>query len=113
MFADRIGAAGTYATSPKYVAIGTGSHTAAAGDTALTTEVETRTTGTISLQTTTVTGDTYRIVGTVTATAGRAVIEAGLFDAASVGNMFFTATFSAINLSTSDTITLTFNTKVS
>lgn len=113
MFADRIGAAGTYAASPKFVAIGTGSHTAATTDTALTTEVETRTSGTVSLATTTVTGDTYQVVGLVTATAGRVVIEAGLFDASSTGNMFFTATFSAINLSTNDTITLTFKTKVS
>jgi hypothetical protein len=65
MFADRImGTPGTYTNAPKHVAIGVGAtgadRTAAAADTALSSEVETRTSGTESTQTTSVTGDTYR-----------------------------------------------------
>lgn len=97
-------------TEPKFVAMGTGAGTAAIGDTTLFTEVETRTDGTSSQQTTTTTNDTYRVVGTVTATAGRAVSNAGLFDASSGGNLFVKGDFATVNLSTSDSIQLTINT---
>lgn len=100
----------------KFVAMGVGAtgagRTAAAADTALSTEVETRTSGTESNQTTTVTGDTYRVVGTVTATATRAVDEMGLFDASSAGNMGFSATHSVINLATNDAIQYTANIQI-
>ncbi len=100
MLADRVRTTpATYLTSPKYCAMGVGatgaSRTAAITDTALTTEVEARTTGVESVQTTTVAGDTYQVVGTIAATAGRNVDEFGLFDAASVGNMGFSATWAA------------------
>ena len=105
-----VGATPTQA-EPKYVAMGTGAtaaaRTAAAGDTALSTQVETRTNGTASTVTTTVTDDTYQVVGTVTATAARAVDEGGLFDAATAGNMFTSATFSVINLANGDSIQFT------
>lgn len=108
MFADRVRTTpGTYTTSPKFCAMGTGTHTAAATDTALTTEVETRTSGTESVVTTTQTNDTYQVVGTITATAGRVVIEAGLFDAVSTGNMFTSADFASVTLSTGDSIQFT------
>lgn len=112
MFADRLRTSpGTYTNSPKYVAMGVGAtgaaRTAVVGDTALSTEVETRTSGTESLVTTTTTNDTYQDVGTVTATATRAVDEAGLFDASSSGNMFLSATFAVINLSSGDSIQFT------
>lgn len=94
-------------TEPAYVAIGTGAGTAAAADTTLFTEVETRTLGTSTQQTTTVTNDTYQSVGTVTATAGRAVTNAGLFDASSAGNLFMKGDFSTINLLTGDSIQVT------
>ena len=97
-------------TEPKYVAIGTSATTAAVSDTALGTEVETRTDGTSSQQTTTATSDTYRVVGTVTATGSRAVTEAGLFDASSTGNMFLSADFATINLASGDSIQITANT---
>jgi hypothetical protein len=112
MFADRMrGTPGTYTNPPKYVAMGVGAtgaaRTAAVADTALSTEVETRTSGTESNPTTSVTKDTYQDVGTVTATAGRAVDEMGLFDASSAGNMGFSATFNVINLSNGDSIQFT------
>src|SRR6478609_3902324 len=91
---------------PKYIAMGTGAtgaaRTAAAADTALSTEVETRTAGTLSNVTTTVTNDTLQNAGTVTASATRAVDEAGTFDASSTGNMLNSFTFPVVNLANGD-----------
>jgi hypothetical protein len=98
-------------TEPKFVAIGTGAGTAAAADTTLFTEVETRTTGTGSRVTTTVTNDTYRVVGTVTATTARAVTNGGTFDASSAGNLNVKGDFTTINLATGDSIQLTVDEK--
>ena len=116
VYADRVRTTpATYTNAPKYVAMGVGAtgadRTAAVGDTALSTEVESRTSGTESVQTTTTTGDTYRVVGTVTASATRAVDEAGLFDASSTGNMFASATFAVVNLASGDSIQFTWNNK--
>lgn len=117
MFADRVRTTpATYTTAPKFVAMGVGAtgaaRTAVAADTALSTEVESRTSGTESIVTTTQTGDTYQVVGTVTATSARVVDEAGLFDASSTGNMFTSATFAVINLATSDSIAFTWKVQV-
>jgi hypothetical protein len=57
--------------------------------------------------TTSVTGDTYQVTGTVTASASRSVDEAGLFDASSVGNMGFSATFPVVSLASGDAIAFT------
>lgn len=103
---NRIKGAGT---EPGFVAIGTGAGTAAIADTTLFTEVETRTAGTTTQQTTTVTNDTYRVVGTVTATSARAVTNAGTFDASSAGNMMVKGDFSVINLAIGDSIQVTAN----
>lgn len=94
-------------TEPLHVAMGTGAGTAAITDTTLFTEVETRTAGTSTQQTTTVTNDTYQVVGTVTATATRAVTNAGLFDASSAGNLFMKGDFATINLASGDSIQFT------
>lgn len=107
----------TYTAAPKYVAMGTGAtgagRTAAAADTALSTEVESRTAGTESVQTGSVTGDTYRVVGTITATATRAVDEAATFDASTAGNIFDSFTFPVVNLSSGDSLQLTVDTRFS
>lgn len=96
---------------PKYIGIGVGAtgaaRTAVAADTALSSAVESRTTGTPSTVTTTQTDDTYQVVGSVTATAARSVDEAGLFDASSSGNLFMSATFAVISLANGDSLTLT------
>lgn len=112
MFADRLRTTpGTYTTSPKFLAMGTGAtgaaRTAVAADTALSTEVETRTSGTESTVTTSQTNDTYQVTGTQTATAERKVDEAGCFDASTVGNMAFSATLNVDTLASSDSITWT------
>lgn len=112
LFADRARTSpATYTTSPKHIGIGTGAtaatRTAVAADTALSTEVETRATGTESTVTTTQTGDTYQSVGTVSITGTRAIDESGLFDASSSGNMITSATLSIINLLSGDSLQLT------
>jgi hypothetical protein len=110
-----VGATPTQA-EPKYCAMGVGAtgaaRTAAVGDTALSTEVETRTTGAASTVTTTQTNDTYQCVGTVAATTSRAVDEAGLFDqSAAGGNLMLSATFPVQNLLSGDSIQFTWKTK--
>lgn len=98
-------------TEPKYIGIGTGAtgaaRTAVVADTALSTEVETRANGTGTRVTTNVTNDTYQTVGTVTATALRAVDEAGTFDAATTGNIAVSATFGVVTLQTGDSLQIT------
>ena len=118
IFADRVQTTpATYTTAPKFVRMGTGATAAARSavkaDTALSVSAQTSATGVESITATTVTGDTYRVVGTVGATGAQAVDEAGLFDAATVGNMFTSATFAVINLAASDTIQFTWNVQVS
>lgn len=118
MFADRLRTSPeTYTTSPKFIAIGVGAHTATrtavAADTALSNEKETRTSGTESTVETTNPKDTYQVSGTVTATAERAVDEMGLFDASSSGNMFVSATMETDTLNNGDSITLTVKVKQS
>jgi hypothetical protein len=97
---------------PKFIGMGTGAttaaRTAAVGDTALSTEVETRATGTESIVTVTAANDAYQTQGTITATAGRAVDEAGTFDASTVGNIDISATFPVINLLSGDSLQFTF-----
>jgi hypothetical protein len=63
--------------------------------------------GTETTVTVTVTGDTYQTVGTITATAARAVDEIATFDAATVGNIGVSATVAVINLASGDSIQLT------
>jgi hypothetical protein len=115
IIADRLRNVPTGA-SPRWVGIGTGAtgaaRTAANTDTGLSTAVETRSEGVESQQTTTETGDTYRVVGVVTATGARSVDEAGLFNALSGGTMFLSATFPVISLSINDSLQLTCNCQI-
>lgn len=117
LFADRARTSpGTYTASPKFIGIGTGAtgaaRTAAAGDTALSTEVETRSSGTESTVTTTQTGDTYQSQGTISITGTRAVDESGLFDASTSGNMITSATLNVINLLSGDSLQLTWKVQI-
>ncbi len=110
-FVDRYRSAATYTAEAKYCAIGVGAtsaaRTAAAADTALSSEVETRSAGTSSQVTTSVTGDTYQVVGTVSITANRAIDEAATFDASTGGNIGMSATMAVINLGNGDSLQLT------
>ena len=86
--------------------------TAVAADTVLSTEVESRVVGTESVVTVAQTGDTFQVVGTIVASAARNVDEAGLFDAASGGNMAASATFPVIALATGQGIEFTWKLQV-
>jgi hypothetical protein len=103
-------------TEPKFVMWGTGAGTAAVTDTTLFTETtdEARTTGTSSRVTTTVTNDTYQVVGTITvATSGKTITNVGLFDVvtASSGNLYFKSDFTGLLLAVADSITFTIKVK--
>jgi hypothetical protein len=112
---NRIKGAGT---EPLNIGWGTGAGTAAVADTTLFTEKlldlstsagTDHTVGASTRQTTTVTNDTYQVIGTRTATggAGGTVTNAGLFDAASGGNLFLKGDFAGIPLSVGDAIQFT------
>ena len=97
-------------TEPLHTAWGSGAGVAAIADTTLFTEgPEARVAGTSSQQTTTTTNDPYRVIATITASAARAVTNAGLFDAVSVGNLFVKGDFATINLASGDSIQFTTN----
>lgn len=114
-------------TEPKFVSWGTGAGTAAATDTTLFTEAAStstsgpnnvRVTGTSTRQTTSVTNDTHRVVGTLTAETGKTITNAGVFDtdgaqtsptAPSGGNLYVKGDFTGIALNSGDSITFTFN----
>jgi hypothetical protein len=102
-------------TEPLNVGWGTGAGTAAVGDTTLFTEAlvslsagtSDHTAGTSTQQTTTTTNDTYQVVATRTATGSGTVTNAGLWDAASGGNLFLKGDFTGIGLVSGDSILFT------
>jgi len=107
---DRIMGSGT---EPKYIGWGTGAGTAAATDTTLFTEADSRATGTSSKVTTTTTNDTYQVVGTITAGSNETITNVGLFDASSAGNLFVKSDFTGLALNSGDAIQFTIKTKFS
>ena len=106
-------------TTPSYVAWGTGAGTTAIGDVTLFSEVNgagaasgTRVTGTSTQQTTTVTNDTYQVVGTVSASTALTITNAGLFDTATFTSgagptLFIKGDFTGIALNSGDSIQFT------
>lgn len=93
----------------KYVAIGTGTGAAAAGDTALGAEVGTRVAGTISSST-----NIWQHQATFAAGNGTAAItEAGLFNALTSGTMLARQVFSAVNKAAADSLVLTWQITIS
>lgn len=113
-FANATAAWHAYSSRPLYIGWGTGTGQTAASTDLATAANESRATGTSSQQTTTVTSDTFQVVGTLTAGGARAITEAALFDAAgtgnppSGGNMDVYGDFSVVNLATNDSIAFTF-----
>ena len=96
-------------TAMTHMAIGTGSVSAAAGDTTLGGEATRQT------LTSTVVADN---VVTYTATFGAgsgtgAITEAGLFNASTAGTMFCRTTFAVVNKGASDSMTITWSVTVS
>ncbi len=103
-------------TAPKNIGWGTGTTTAAVGQTALVTEAAPttaggRTVGTESRTTVTNANDNYQVVGTVTAGSTLAITEAALFDNVTAGNMLIRSDFSAVNVVSGDSIAFTFGLK--
>ena len=99
-------------TAPfKYIAVGVGTTAAAATDTTLVTEIVDsgleRAIGTASQITTDVTDDTAQVTKTFTVTGTKAVTEAGLLNAASTGTLLARQVFSAINVVSGDSLTIT------
>lgn len=93
---------------PVFAAWGTGAGTAAIADTTLFTEgPEARVTGTSAQATTTTTNDTWRLVGTITASAARTVTNAGNFSASTAGTLHIKGDFTGVVLATGDSIQLT------
>lgn len=94
---------------------GTGAGTTVVGDTTLFTEAlvtlaagtTDHTVGTSTQQLTTVANDTYQVVATRTATGSGTVTNAGLWDAASGGNLFLKGDFGGIALVSGDSILFT------
>lgn len=99
---------GTAITQPKYIGWGTGITAAAVTDTGLTTaSAEARATGTASKTTTTVTNDTFQVVGTLTSASVQTISEVGLFDATTAGNLYVHGVFTGIPLALGDSIQFT------
>lgn len=98
-----------------YIAVGTGTTAAAAGDTTLETEITdsglARATGTASRVTTTQTNDTAQLVKSFTVTGTKAVTESGVLNAASTGVLLCRQVFSAINVVSGDTLQITWKIK--
>lgn len=98
----------------KYLAIGTATAAAAAGDTALGAEITTgggeRAAATVSRVTTTVTNDTSQLVKTFAFTAAFAVTEMGALNDPTAGTLLAHQVFSAINVVSGDSLQITHKT---
>ena len=98
-----------------WIAVGTGTTAFAAANTTLGTEVAasglSRAASTTTQATTTVANDTLQHTKTFTASGTVAVGEAGVFDAASVGNMYGRTVLSSVrNVVSGDTLSVTYKT---
>tara|TARA_A100000172_G_scaffold5342_1_gene3119 strand:+ start:290 stop:715 length:426 start_codon:yes stop_codon:yes gene_type:complete len=97
------------ATAMSHMAIGSGSTAAAAGNTALGSEL-----GRVSLTSTSVSNAIVTYVATFAAGTGTgAVTEAGLLNASSSGTMLCRTVFSVVNKGSADSMTITWTVTVS
>ncbi len=108
--ASRLNGAGSEAAFT-YIAVGTGTNAAAAGDTALQTELAasglSRANATASRVTTSVTNDTAQLVYTFSVTGTQAVTESGVLNASSSGVLLARQVFSAVNVVNGDSLQVT------
>ncbi len=88
-------------TAFDYIAIGTGTTSVAAGNTALETE-SMRVAGTGTQTTTTTTNDTAHLESTFNITSTLAITESGMLNASTSGTLLNRTTFSAINVENGD-----------
>jgi len=108
---------GTTTSPMTAIAIGIGTTAAAAGDTALESEITTgggeRGAATVSNQTTTTTGDTERWIKTFNFTDSFAVTEEGIFDNNTSGGILLARqVFSAVSVKNGDSLQITHNIQV-
>jgi len=97
-------------TAMTHMALGSGTTAAAAGDTALGTQLGSR----VSLTSSTVTNNQIVYVCSFPAGSGTgAVTEAGIFNAASAGTMLCRVVFSEVNKSADDTLQITWTISLS
>lgn len=97
-----------------HMAIGTSATAESAAQTALITQAGIVALTSTSLITTTVSLDTVQYVATFGASTGTgAIVEAGLFNAASAGTMLSRTVFSVINKGASDVLTITWKVTIS
>lgn len=116
---------GSITTDVSAMGIGTGTTAAAATDTSLETLVMSLQTGTLSLVTTSVTDDTYQQVNTFNFTASYAITEAGIFSTTTTTSyttapptlgtttMIAHQVFAAINVSSGDSLQITWKIQIS
>lgn len=108
--ASRINGSGAEAAFT-YIAVGTGATAANAADTTLGTELAasglSRVAATASRVTTDVTNDSARLTTTFSVSGSAAVTESGVFNAASSGVLLARQVFSAINVVSGDSLTIT------
>lgn len=114
--ASRIGGSGAEAAFT-YLAVGVGTTAAAVGNTTLETEITdsglARVNATASRVTTSVTNDTAQLVTTFTVTGTKAVTEAGILNASSVGTLLCRQVFTAVNVVNGDSLQLTYKVQAS
>lgn len=97
------------ANAMSHMALGSGNTAAAAGDTALGTEL-----GRVALTSTTVTGNQVVYVASFGAGAGTgAVTEAGIFNAGAAGTMLCRTVFAVVNKAAGDTMSITWTVTIS
>lgn len=112
LIAGRLNGSGSPAAAT-FIAVGTGTTAAAAGDTTLETEITdsglARASATVSLVTTDTTNDTARMTFTFSVTGSKAVTEAGCLNAASGGTLLNRQVFSAVNVINGDSLAVTCN----
>lgn len=105
----------TVQTTADHIGWGTGVGTAVVGDTTLFTEdsggspTYARVTATRTQQTTSVTGDTVRWVGTITSNGTKTITNAGNFTASTSGTLIVKGDFTGIALVLNDSIEFTIN----
>ena len=98
------------ATAMTHMAVGTGNTAAAAGNTALETQLGSR----VALTSTTVTSNSIAYVASFGAgVATGALTEAGIFNASTSGTMLCRTVFAVINKGASDTMTITWTITIS
>jgi hypothetical protein len=101
--------AGVSSNEMSHMAIGTDSTSPAAGNTTLGSEA-----ARVTLTSTTVTGaDVVYVASFAAGTGTGAIVEAGLFNASSGGDMLCRTTFAVVNKGANDSITITWTVTVS